>query len=549
MSKKFIIFIIILGIIALWYWQRNRYSKETLKLEILAPEQVEVAESFEYIVKYKNNGRVRLEEPRLIFEYPKHSIVEEELLRKEIELEDIYPGEERTHRFKARLFGKEGDAREAKALLSYRPKNLKAPFESKTTFTTIIESVPLTFRFDLPSEIESAKEFSFALNYFSNIDYPLSNLRAKIEYPPGFEFISSDPTALEKVEWEIPPLNKTEGGRIEITGNLRGEVGEQKIFKAEFGAWREGEFVLLKEAIRGVEIIKPDLYLTQQINGNPEYVASPGDLLHYEIYFKNIGEEPLTDLSLLVTLTGKSFDFQTLKAPRGEYKTGDNSILWDWRRLGELQFLHVQKEGKVEFWVELRKEWEISSSKGEETIKSRIYLSQAIEEFETKVNSQLEIAQKGYFEDEVFGNAGSLPPQVGNTTTYTIMWQAKNYYSKVKNVKVKARLGKNVKLTGEIFPEEQTPKFTFDSVSKEIIWDVGNLNVGSGVLTPAPNIAFQVAFTPDSSQRGQAPQIIGEAKISGEDDWTKILLQSDTAGISTLLPDDPTITEEMSVVQ
>ncbi len=548
MKKGFIIFLMILLVAAaIYYWNSNYYSRESLKLEILGPETIEIAENFEYLVKYKNNGKVRLEEPRIIFEYPDYSIVEENLLRKEIELEDIYPGEEKTYPFKARLIGKEGEPKTAKVSLSYRPKNLKARFESKTTLTTVIKSIPLTFRFDLPSEVESGKDLTFSLNYFSNIDYPLSGLRIKVEYPSDFEFVESTPQSLEEVEWEIPPMSKAEGGRIEITGKIRGSVGDNEIFKAEFGTWQDGEFVLLKEILKTVKIIKPALYISQEINSSPEYVASPGDLLHYQVSFKNIGETPLTDLSLLITLTGDSLDLTSLKAPRGDFEQGDNSILWDWKRLGELQFLDVRERGEVEFWVKLKENWEITSSKGEEVIKTNIYLSQAREEFETKVNSKMDIVQKGYFEDEIFGNSGSVPPRVGDTTTYTIMWQVKNFYNNVNSVTVKAKLSKNVRLTGEIFPEDEESKFTFDSGSREIIWRVGNLKVGEGVLNSACNIAFQVAFSPDSSQIGQTPDIIGQAEIIGQDDWTKEILTFSTNSIDTSLPDDPTV--ENGVVQ
>ena len=445
--------------------------------------------------------------------------------------------------------GKEGEAKIAKAALSYRPKNLKARYESATTFTTVIKSVPLNFEFDLLSKIESGKKFKFVLNYFSNIAYPLSSLRCKIEYPSGFEFIESTPQSLEKIEWEIPPLNKAEGGRIEIIGRLRGEVGEQKIFQAELSTWQEGEFVLLKETVKGVEIIKPALYITQQINGNPEYIANPGDSLHYEIFFKNIGEESLIDLSLVTTLIGNAFDLETLKAPDGEYELGDNSILWEWRRVGDLQFLDIREEGKVEFWVKLKEEWEISSLGGKEMIKNKIYVSQARKEFVNKVNSKLEIFQKGYINDEIFLSEGPLPPKVDQESYFTIMWQVKNYYNDVKNVKVKATLPKNVKLTGKIFPEEATEKFTFDSQSREIVWNMGDLKVAQGILSPAPNIAFQVVLTPDSTQIGQTPEIIGQAKIEGEDSWTKETLEAFADSLNTTLPDDPTITEGMGRVQ
>jgi len=266
MRSKFIFFIIILvalaGLVGYWSWQRNIYSKEILKLEIFGPENIELAKEFEYLVKYKNNGNIRLEEPKLIFEYPSQTILEEKKsLREEIGAEvlgdAIYPGEEKTISFKARLIGKEGQTLTAKASLSYRPKNLKARYESSTTFTTQIKSVPLTFEFDLPSKIESGKDLRFRLNYYSNIDYPLLNLRVIAEYPSGFEFLQSNPPSLEKVEWKLSPLNLAEGGRIEIFGKIKGEVKEQKLFKARLGIWQEGEFIVLKEILKGVEIIQP----------------------------------------------------------------------------------------------------------------------------------------------------------------------------------------------------------------------------------------------------------------------------------------------------
>jgi hypothetical protein len=119
-----------------------------------------------------------------------------------------------------------------------------------------------------------------------------------------------------------------------------------------------------------------------------------------------------------------------------------------------------------------------------------------------------------------------LPPRSGENTTYTITWQAKNYYNNVKNVKVKAVLPENVKLTGRIFPEEESGKFTFDSGSRELVWNVGDLEAGEGILNPAPNISFQVAITPLESQRGGQAELVGEAEISGEDSWTGKILKT-----------------------
>jgi len=558
--KRITLIIIILaaitGIVGLYYYQRNIYSKEILKLEILGQGEADLAQEIEYIVKYKNNGDTRLEEPELIFEYPEYSIPSEgDSQRVTKNASDfggaIYPGQEQTFSFKARLFGREGEVKQAKATLGYQPKNLKARYSSDTTFTTVIKKVSLTFDFDLPTKIESAKDFDFKLNYFSNVDYPLSGLRVTVEYPSDFEFVESAPQSLEKKEWEIGLLNKAKGGRISVTGKLRGEIGEEKVFQAKLGTWRDGEFILLKEVAKGVEITKPSLYVSQQINGNPRYVASPGDSLHYQIFFKNLGEDIFTNLFLIVKLEGGAFDFSTMIAPQGTLESGDNSIIFDWKRVPRLQFLDAGEEGEVDFWIELKDEWPISGSEDKNPeIKMNIYLSQIQEQFVNKVNSKLEIVQKVYFQDEVFGNAGSIPPRAGEGTTYTVMWQARNFYNDVSGVKIKAKLPPNVDLTGNIFPENGSSNFTFDSDSREIVWGAGDLKVSEGVEgTAAPNLSFQVRLTPYANQVGQTPEIIGEAVISGEDKWTGEIVRGTSPAVNTTLPDDQTITGEQSIVQ
>lgn len=553
MKNKIIIAILglvaVMGIVGFWYYQRNVYSKEILKLEILGPEKADLAEEIEYTVKYKNNGDIKLEEPRLIFEYPSYSIPEGgKLLRQELVLGDIYPGQEETFYFKGRLIGSEGEIKKAKAWLSYRPKNLKARYESETSHAAQISGVSLTLDFDLPSKIEAGKEINFKLNYFSNANFPLSNLGIKIEYPAGFEFKSAFPKPLETVEWEIGLLNKAEGGRLEIQGSITGQVDEEKMFKAQLGTWREGSFVVLKESVRAVKIVIPSLYISQQINGSPQYVASPGDTLHYEIFFKNIGNETFSNLFLVAQLEGTAFDFSTIRAPFGEFQAGDNSIIFDWRGVSDLRFLDAQKEGRVEFWIDLKDVWATSGPQDNNpVIKNKVYLSQARQEFINKVNTKIEVIQRGYYNEEIFGNTGPIPPEVGETTTYTVTWQAKNYYNDVKNMQIKANLGKNVALTGRIFPEGTN--LTFDSASKEVVWKLENLDAGKGVTGAGPNVSFQIAFTPSESQKGTAPIIIHQAEIAGEDQFTGLAVLGRDGSIASDLPDDPMARNQGGIVR
>jgi hypothetical protein len=382
--------ILVVGAISFWYLNRNTYSRETLKVEIIGPEKVTVGSEIEYIVKFKNNGDVRLEDAKLTFEYPKYSEPAEGFALREIVSEDelgtIYPGEEKTFSFKGKVFGREGETRSANAWLSYRPNNLNASYESQSSLTSVVKEVPLTFNFDIPSKIESNDQFDFRINYFSNMEYPVSDLIVKVFYPGGFEFISSNPSTLEKTEWELGSLSKAEGGRIEVNGRLVGDVRESKIFRGEIGIWREGEFVLLKDVVQNTEIVEPSIYIIQQINNNPQYVASPGDVLHYEIFFRNIGRKALDKLFLIAKLKGDAFDFNTLKSEQGVFEDGDNSLIFDWRKVPKLQYLDDGEEGMVEFWIELKDGWSINTeTETNPVIENIVYLSQARKEFLTKV--------------------------------------------------------------------------------------------------------------------------------------------------------------------
>ena len=204
------------------------------------------------------------------------------------------------------------------------------------------------------------------------------------------------------------------------------------------------------------------------------------------------------------------------------------------------------------FWVNL-KDWSVNNP-GERNavLKNSVLISQTKKEFTTRLNSKLSISQQAFYNDEAFGNTGPIPPKAGETTSYTITWQVKNYYNDVKNATVRAVLPYNVKLTGKIFPESESSKFTFDSLSREIVWRLSDgqaIEPGTGVINTAPSISFQVVLTPDLTQKGKVAQIIGEAKVKGEDQWTDTNLESVVDAIDTTLPDDKNILDHSGIIQ
>jgi len=543
MNKKLfliLLVIVIIGIIAFVFYQNGMFSKEILKIEILGPNTAKIGDEIEYTVQYKNNGNFVLQSPKLTFVLPDNSLTEDNKTIITQNLDDIYPGDQESVKFKARLLGKDGDLKTAKASISYVPKNITATYESDTTFITKVDASPITLDFDLPTKVEQGKSLQYSINYFSNVDYPLGNLSIKIDPTSGFNFVSADPTSLDNTEWKLKTLNKAQGGRISITGKVSADNNQNLTFSASLGMWQNGNFVAIKQTSVNVQVIQPLLSISQQVNGSSSYVASPGETLHYQIFFTNIGSTSFDNLFLIAKLDSSALDMSTLQAEsNGQVQADDSMIVWDHSQVSKLAHLDVQQEGEVDFSVKVKSDWSPSGTDANNTtITDSINISQITQKFTVKLSSGLIISQKGYYQSSDITNSGPTPPKVGNATTYTITWQIKDYFSDTKNVKVKATLPKNVKLTGQIMPQDQLSNFSFDSASREIVWSVGDVSAGTGVNGDPIYLSFQISLTPDSSQKGSVTQLIGQVQASGENQFTNTTTTSQDSGIDTSLPDD-----------
>ncbi|MGI6636850.1 MAG: hypothetical protein ACOX2Z_00620 [Minisyncoccales bacterium] len=542
--------LIVLLLVGAWVWFRNSYSKEVLKLEILAPSEAEAGEETIYTVRYKNNGNTRLEEPKLTFEYPEASIMiddwedtDDVIVRSdrkvEMSLEDIQPGEERSREFRAVVFGIDNATIQATARLEYKPRNLNVRYESETSHTLKVSGVPLTFEINLPSRVEPGSEFSFDINYFSRMEYPLTNLRVRVAYPKEFKYVKSRPSpSFDESEWEVGVLNRGQGGRIEVSGIIKDSSMQAKTFEATLGFWQDEKFIPLKKSVRGIELATPPISITSRVNERSNYSASTGEYLHYEITFMNTGDDLLENLFLTVKLDESVIDFDTVQVDKGSFQKNSGTILWDSNEVSGLRFLPTMEEGRVSFWVKVKDRIEGINP----AIRAEISLSNVKERVTTKINSRVSLTQKGYFSTGPFDNYGSQPPSVGSSTSYTVLWRVNNLHNELENSKVRAVLAPGVRLSGEVSPKGDY--LSFDLGSREIIWDIGRLSAGE-----TSEIYFQIVFDPQPDQKDDSVELISEATLSAKDLWTGSMIYSGYRGIDTTLPDDSSISSEMGIIQ
>lgn len=389
MNKKFILIpliILAVGAALFWIYREQIFSKDILSLEILGPKNTPMGDGIEYTVKYKNSGNFVLENVKIVFNFPENTLNEDGKRRFTQDLEDIHPGQGNSITFKGILIGKEDDMKTAHAVLSYTPRNLSSRYESEAEFTTTINSVPIILDFDLPAKVEQREQFTYTINYFSSVDYPLENLSIQVEHPSGFELKSSDPESLDDKEWKLETLEKSKGGKIFITGAVDVSPQENLQFSMKLGMWQSGDFIVIKEAAKEIQVIEQSLVISQFINGVSGYAPSTGEVLRYEILLKNNGNETLSDLPTSVQLESSLFDFSTISSSGGDVKSG-GMITFDPQKLPSLKNLRPNQEARIEFNVTLKSASQLSESeKADAKIENSVQVQGVFQKFPTKVN-------------------------------------------------------------------------------------------------------------------------------------------------------------------
>jgi peptidoglycan hydrolase-like protein with peptidoglycan-binding domain len=428
--------------------------KTKLEISISGPRTAKAGEEVTYQVICKNNGNVILKEPELVFHFPSSSLPEKSLIETIKLDEDLYPNQTKEFTFKARFFSAEGESHEMKSWINYYTKKNSSVMMSEVAyFSTTISEVPIDLVLDIPQKIPVSPNeeltSTFRVRYFSSENIPAERLKLSMNLPQEFVLQESIPERKADYEFDIPVLDQTRRGEIEIIGSFPTvrEIGQTLNFDAELFIELNGFNISLKKSSSSALTYEPNFVFSQKINNKERYYPSVGEKLHYEIYFKNIKDEALSNLNLSTVLEGNFFDLSTIDVPLGSFSQGSRSISWSGENVDQLKYLTPGEEGKVEFWVNMKKDYVPQDiTETNTSIKNRVILAGFENEFRSRISSLVKITQEVYFNDiyKYFSNTGEHPPKVDRATYYTVVWKLENYYNAIENILVKASLPKGV---------------------------------------------------------------------------------------------------------
>ena len=154
-----------------------------------------------------------------------------------------------------------------------------------------------------------------------------------------------------------------------------------------------------------------------------------------------------------------------------------------------------------------------------------------------RIISDVGFASKALYYSGPFKNTGPVPPKAEKETSYTITWSLSNTANNISKSVVRATIPQWMKFVGSISPASEN--LTYNSFSKEIVWNAGTIGRGSGINTAGRSVSFQIAITPSLSQVGTTPVIINEAVLTGHDDFANVEVRVGKMPLRTSLDNDP----------
>lgn len=539
----------------------NSISVNNVDIQVVGPSSIGGGEELSYDIVIKNNNATDLESSSLSLVYPDGTRVAgdmtTELSQVKVDVGLVPAHGEVRKALKAVLFGEKDSLQKITMTYEYRVKDSGATFYKDKNYDISIKSTPLIVTIEHPKEVNSNSEVDFIITVASNSGETLSNVLLKAEYPFGFTFQSSDVVSVDKTGnlWDIGELASSQKQVIRIKGILQGQDEEERTFKFSLGIAnpaKENEIGAVFSVFpQTVKIKRPFIGIIANIGGQNtgDAVIGLGERVQGAVYFTNNLQSPLLNSKVTVNLSGSALDKSVVSASNGGfYRSLDSTISWD--KSGNSSLARIEPGGKsdVSFGLAalntitagtnqmINLAITVSGEQVDDSGKSQV-ISATVNR-SVKLASRASVGARVVRSIGVFENSGPMPPRADMATTYTILWTASNSLNTVNQATMIAQIPPYMTFTGLTNPNKES--ITYDSNTRQIIWNIGELKGGTGFGTPARMAQFQVSLTPSTNQVGSSATIIENSNFSGVDEYTKQNVSANVPALTTQFSTDPT---------
>ena len=112
-----------------------------------------------------------------------------------------------------------------------------------------------------------------------------------------------------------------------------------------------------------------------------------------------------------------------------------------------------------------------------------------------------------------------------------------NNANDLAEAKITASLPPYVSKESSVSPEDSDLRF--DEKNATLIWNVGDVPAGTGIIMPAKEVSFQISFSPNLTQAGETPVLVNSAIVEARDAFTEENISAEIPALTIKLSGDP----------
>lgn len=544
-----------------YFFNYRPKNSNLLNLSIVAPVQVLAGEELVYEVKYQNNSQSSLEAVRVEIAYPDNFVFTESLPAPDQNqntwnIGALNAGQQGSLQIKGKLLGIAGNDNLLLARGSYRWQNFSLEFKTEASAVVNIK--------DLGFSVEAMSASTALLNEESHINLVFSNyqilpdsLDLVIKLPTNTELLEVKPLTVNNISplkaeklsdnsWRLSGFDKNSASQeLGIKYRAKEKVDNQEPIILRLESLANNKNYLIWEQSLSIEVLNSTLNLTLNLNGQPnDQAVNFGSTLNYSLSYSNRGQESLSDVVIMAVVEGDLVDWSSLK-DRYKGQRRSNSIIWTKNEVPDLRELLPDKEGKIDFSInipsfnesDLGKDFQIRSyaqfNVGGADIKEDNTDNRS-NTIVSKINSDLRFSEQiRYFdEDNVPVGSGPLPPKVGEKSVFKVFWRLDNNLHELNNVRVEYALPAYIGFDGR--EESDFGNVYFDTNSRRIVWSFDHWDDASY----QHQASFYISLTPRSEDRNKIMVLSNGAAVSALDIDTQESISLKSQAKTTRLEDD-----------
>lgn len=496
-------------------------QKSKAELKINTVQSVGSGEAVELEITYENKEDVAIKEGVVSIHYPSGFYFQKadpqpNMADNSWNIANIAAGAGGKIKITGQLVGELNEQKEFVAFFDYKPINFNSTFQTTANTKISLNKSIVDVQAELPQVAFSGQEIEYKVKFKNTSSLPLSNVKVTLDMSKDFNLQTTDPQAdLNNNIWQFSNFDSQSEQEIKIKGTISGESKENKEFKFQLGLEEPNGFYNAQvEKSSMILIINPSLKLNLDIPANYQ----PGDNLDLEGSIENDSDITIKNIEPKLIIT--------------DGFTDQSEIILD--TISELS-----AGQKQDFKKQLSLKKKISDSLN--VLKATLSINKAqVEGFdfnfkqtaeaESRMKAELKFtSQARYYSDDLTKiGSGPLPPQVGQTTSYVLMWDIKAKDGAVKDIEI-------VTTIPEAIDELQnlSDGMTYDKKTKQLSWKISSLSANE-----AKSAQFTVVITPSSDQFNKLLVLTKETVVSAIDTNTQASISQKIEKITSDLPSD-----------